>query len=260
MKVDVHFEDGPISADIEAEDEDEFSDVLDELADFINDYHKMVNGDLHGTRFDWAGNNEQMTFDSIENSGSESTVGSESSEVVGSDSSEEESPDRQKVDSDISEDTSTDTEDDDTEETSDRSSSNAESEEYRPIIKETGLSESQLRKVIDCGDAESGPRILASNFLPGGSKQETTLNGTIVLLTLWKACHDEFWKNTADIIENLERSGLKDDRFKRVYQNDDWDSYIQKKGEKRGTELGIVPIGEDRGFELIGEMAEEAGV
>lgn len=260
MKVDVHFEDGPISADIEAEDEDEFSDVLDELADFVNDYYKMVNGDLRETRFDWAGDGDQVTFDSIEESSSENKIASESSETIYSGDSEGESLDNGEVDSDISEDTSTDTEDDDTEEKSDQSSTDVENEEYRPIIEETDLSESQLRKVIDCGDANSGPRILASNFLPSGSKQETTLNGTIVLLTLWKACHDEFWKNTADIVKNLEKSGLKDDRFKRIYQNNDWDSYIQKKGEKRGTELGIVPIGEDRGFELIEEMAEQAGV
>lgn len=260
MKVEVHFEDGPISAEIEAEDEDEFSSVLDELATFVNDYRKMVNGDSRETRFEWAGDDEKVTFDSIEDSGSENTIEAESSETVDSESSDEDSLADGKVDSDISEATTRDTADGDTEQTSEPSGTHAENEEYRPIIENTGLSESQLRKVIDCGDADNGPRILASNFLPGGSKQETTLNGTIVLLTLWKACHEEFWKNTADIIENLEKSGLKDDRFKRIYQNEDWDSYIQKKGEKRGTELGIVPIGEDRGFELIEEMAEEAGV
>lgn len=235
MKVNVRFEDGPISADIVAEGEDEFNDVLNELANFVNDYHKMVNGDLRETRFDWEGNEEQVTLDSIEES--------EDDEEVNEKSSDEKSEQAMCTESELS-----------------ASTADAKTEEYRPIVEKTGLSEERLRKIIDCGDAENGPRILASNFLPAESRREETLNGTIVLLTLWKTCHGEFWKGTADIINALEESGMKDERFKRIYNHGEWDTYLQKKGERRGTELGIVPIGEDKGFELIEEMAEGAGI
>jgi hypothetical protein len=270
MKINLHFEDGPISADIEAEDDDEISDVLEELADFVNDYYKMVNGKSRGDRFDSGSNDSQATFDSIKEPDSTSENDSEFSEVSErnidsprteySTDPDKSSSDDSQIDSNGVSTDRDDSETSDADEVTDQEVDNAENSDYRPIIEETGLTESKLKKIIDCGDAERGPRILASNFLPGSSKQEKTLNGTVVLLTLWKSCHGVFWKNTVDIVEYLEKSGLKDERFKRIYNEDDWDTYLQKKGEKRGTELGIVPLGEDRGFELIEEMAKRAGV
>ncbi|WP_159901911.1 hypothetical protein [Salinirussus salinus] len=242
MRVEVHFEDGPISADIEAEDGDDFCSALDELAEFVSDYHQMVNGDLQATRFDWEGKEEQVTWDEIEDDGS-------SSEAVEEPESHVEEPVDEAVTGDTEQDSGTEEPDEDD-----------ESDEYRLIAEETGLDKNQLKKVIEIGDSDSGPRILASNFLPGDSKREKTLNASVVLLTLWSSVHDVFWRNTVDIVDDLEQSGLKDDRFKRIYNHSDWEKYLQKKGEKRGTELGIVPLGQDRGYELIKEMADNAGV
>ncbi|MFB6225202.1 MAG: hypothetical protein ABEI13_01975 [Candidatus Paceibacteria bacterium] len=264
MKIDLHFEDGPISADIEAKEDDEFSDVLEELADFVVEYHKAINDEVNGVGTGGRKNNDQITLDSIRNSESGTEGNLEQTEDASSSVNTEVSVENQavkeeSVNGDSEEEKETDVKSS-VDKKTDTPSSDVENGIYRPIVDQTGISKSRLEKVIDCGDEQKGPRILASNFLPGDSKKEKTLNGTIVLLTLWKTCHDKFWKNTADIIKNLDKSGIKDDRFKRIYNNEDWDSYLQKKGEKRGTELGIVPIGEDRGFELIEKMVEEAGV
>lgn len=245
MKVEVHFEDGPISADIEAEDGDDFSSALDELAEFVSDYHQMVNGDLRGTRFDWEGREEQVTWDEIEGDENDSEVAEESDSTTEETEEQEDETENSEAEPD--------SETGDTDE-------GAEKDDYRLIAEKTGLETDQLKKIIEIGDAESGPRILASNFLPGESKREKTLNASVVLLTLWSSVHDVFWRNTADIVDDLEQSGLKDDRFKRIYNHSDWEKYLQKKGEKRGTELGIVPMGQDRGYELIKEMADNAGV
>jgi hypothetical protein len=243
MRVTVQFNDGPISAEIEAEDGENFDEVLNELAEFVSDYYGLVNGELGNPRFDWSDMPEQATFEDIESD--PDTVQEEKSDTSASRDTEHES--EHSANSDDSESESVNEEADG-------------DSPYRPIITETGLSESQLRKIIEIGNPEDGPRLLAGNFLPGDTKRELTLNGTIALLTLWSKCHDVFWVSTADIIDALEESGLKDDRFKRIYQADEYEKFLRKKGERRGTELGINPIGEDRGFELIEELAEEAGV
>ncbi|MFC7215161.1 hypothetical protein ACFQO4_13880 [Saliphagus sp. GCM10025334] len=168
MELKLTLEHGALSAQIEASEEDNYTQVLDDLATFLEDHPELaINRDVE-TPQEPNPEPEQSTEskDAVLAEFTETDSGSPSSSV----------------------------------ETISR-------EILRPLLKEIDVSEDEFIRVFEV-DEEVTPRILTSDDIPGETKGEKILNASLILTTIWQECYGEKWMKTSELSDSLEQSGL----------------------------------------------------
>lgn len=215
MNLELTVEYGSITAEIEATDEDDYTKVLEELAEFAEEHPEFV---------------ERANFQPVTNEPNQ----------------EETHPDPMDADlSEFSDDSSVGNEES-------SKKQEIENDMLRPLLERVNVSEGDFIRTFEVAE-EVTPRILTPEQLSGETKSEKMLNAALILSTIWQDCYGEEWLKSSDLSDALEQSGL-GDRTDYIYNQDDWQKLLNKNGQGRGTKIKPTRLGEDRAEELIEAM------
>lgn len=207
---------GSITAEIEATEDEEYTAVLEELADFVEEHPEFVKETSPHSGDAELCQNENRS-DSADAALSE--FGDENSTIL-----------------------------EDNEEQND-----IENEMLRILLERVEISEDNFIRTFEVAK-DVKPRILVPEEVPGETKSERMLNAALVLSTIWQDCYEEEWLKSSDLSDALEQSGL-GDRTDYIYNQDNWQKLLNKGGQGRGTKIKPTRLGEDKAEELIETMA-----
>lgn len=214
MELHISLEYGALNAEISASEQDDYEEVLQTLADFLNEHPQLANN----------------LSDSPE------------------EGSEDKSRNREKTDNaPLSQYTS--------KADGEKSSSDTiENEMLRSLLGDVNVSEDDFIRTFEAHE-DVAPRILKPDLVPGETKGERILNASLVITTICQECYNKNWMKTSELSNSLEQSGLSS-RTDYIYNQDNWQSLLNKDGEKRGTKLRVTRLGKDKAEELIKSMAQ----
>jgi hypothetical protein len=215
MNLELTVEYGSITAEIEATDEDDYTKVLEELAEFAEDHPEFV---------------KRTDFQSVTNEPNQEKEHSESMDADLSKFSDESSIDSKE----------------------NSNTQEVENDMLQPLLERLDVSEGDFIRTFEVAE-DVTPRILAPEELSGETKSEQMLNAALILSTVWQDCYGREWLKSSDLSDALEQSGL-GDRTDYIYNQDDWQRLLNKNGQGRGTKIKPTRLGEDRAEELIEAM------
>lgn len=215
MDIRLTVEHGAITAEIEATEEDDYTDVLEKLANFAEEHPDFV--EESNSRLD-----EDESDQDERRSNAEDTHLSEFSEKESTEL--DEGNEEREIENDM----------------------------LRPLLKRLDVSEGDFIRTFEVAEDVS-PRILAPEKLSGETKSERMLNAALVLSTIWQDCYGEEWLKSSELSDALEQSGL-GDRSDYIYNQDDWQRLLNKNGQGRGTKIKPTRLGEDKAEKLIETM------
>ncbi|MFU1783844.1 hypothetical protein ACM16X_20985 [Haloarcula japonica] len=181
MDIQITFRDGPIEAEVSATEDEQYTEVLDALAEFVEEY-------------DAVGPSEpQETIDSPTDSGTVDAT------------------------------------------TSARQAAEAETVESNTLFNEVDATDAELQRVlktgrVEDGDVEQFPEIIGNTDVLGTSVAERLLNGATVILTILEDAHDVSRVRTTDLKDALGESGLNEDNWPNVHQQENKDVYLDSRG------------------------------
>ena len=215
MNLQLTVEHGSITAEIEATEEDDYTAVLEELADFAQEHPDFVE-----KRDSQPSDNDQNQVETSPDSADAnlSRFSDKLSTEVNGNSGEIE------IENDI----------------------------LRPLLERLDVPEEDFIRTFEVAE-DVNPRILAPEKVSGETKSERMLNAALVLSTIWQDCYGEEWLKSSVLSDALEQSGL-GDRTDYIYNQDDWQKYLNKNGQGRGTKIKPTRLGEDKAEKLIKTM------
>lgn len=170
MELNISLEHGPLTAEIKASEEEDYEEVLEDLAGFLEDHPSLING---------------SSLESTKETSSNVTESKNATEASLANFSDGDDLQLEYDEVEI------------------------ENEMLRPILERVEIGEDEFMRTFEVHE-DITPRILTPEDVPGESVGEKILNASLVLTTIWQDCYDEQWMKTSDLSTALEQSGMKD--------------------------------------------------
>jgi len=225
MDIEITYRDGPVQAEIRANEDEDYRDVLDALSEFVDDY-----GEVTQTSVTDDGESE----DSENKNGGDATL----DEFDGGQTDETEPLENGEGDS---------TDDD----------------PDNRLLAETGLTEDELYRILKVGKVDGGevdvfPRIIGETDILGDTIKERLLNGSTIILTVLSDYHEVDRVKTSNLKQALKDSGMKaDGNFGNISTLREGEIYLNRRGSGNSATTEIRPPGRDKAYELVQKLAED---
>lgn len=228
MNIKIEFHYGPLQVEVESNDDEEYDEVLHNVAEFID-------------------NNKEL-FASV--SLDQSTQKEEADKGRSGESGEGDTNLSQFTDSQDS-----------------RPDSNTSSEDtgWQPIVNATGVSQEKLRHLFGVGE-DVLPQILFGESLTNESNTEQMLRGTLMILAVWEDYYGRESMLKQEITDILRKSGVQHENYHNVYQRSEFSTFFIRddvSDEETGgetSEISLTPPGKSRAYELIEEYADDVDI
>ncbi|WP_255167127.1 hypothetical protein [Natrononativus amylolyticus] len=218
MDINITFQHGPIEAEIKANEEDDYEEVLKALKNITEDYppaDPLPNTDENLEEVD-----QQET-----------------------DVGKEEADDQKGVEQDFHEQEALDGF------TNRVSSLNDLSEQKLYRLVKAGR--------VEDGEIKEHPRYIGDNDLLGDNGQHRLLNASILLLTVLDDFHGIKKMKTSELKQALADSGLNEDNWRNVGRVEEEDIYLNRRGKGPSATTEIRPPGKDEAYQLFTDLASE---
>jgi hypothetical protein len=224
MDIEITYRDGPVQAEIRANEEEDYREVLDALSEFVDDYGGVTqtsvtaNGEPEDSENEHGGDATLAEFDGgqadeIKSSGDEDAV------------SRDDDPDNR-------------------------------------LLAETGLTEDELYRILKVGKVDDDevdvfPRIIGETDILGDTIKERLLNGSTIILTVLSDYHGVDRVKTSNLKQALKDSGMKaDSNFGNISTLREGEIYLNRRGSGNSATTEIRPPGRDKAYELVQKLAE----
>lgn len=216
MELEITFRDGPIEAKVSAGKEDDYTEVLEELADFVDQYGTVQSQTSSPEPEMDQGENSQETIKQYAEGQSADKV------PEGNESGEEESnPLFSRVE--------------------------ATETELQRVLK---------MGQVENGEIKQFPEIVRDTSVLGNSKQDRLVGGSVVLLTVLDDLHGISKVKTTDLREALGESGLDTGVWANVSRVDNVDVYLNRTGQGSGGMTEIRKPGKEDAYDYIQAMVD----
>lgn len=224
MDIEISFQDGPVQAEIQANKDEDYREVLDALSEFVDAYGEVTttpvtNGETENSI---TTSEDDATLDEFDSSQTNKSDSPESEEVV---------PDDKNPDNEL--------------------------------LAETNLTEDQLYRILKVGKVDDDeikvfPRIICDTEILGDTIKERLLHGSTIILTVLSDHHGIERVKTSNLKQALKDSGMKaDGNFGNISTLREGEIYLNRRGSGQSATTEIRPPGRDKAYELVQKLAEE---
>lgn len=225
MDIEITYRDGPVQAEIQSNEDEDYREVLNALSKFVDDYGKVT---------------QTFVTNNGEQENSENTNGNEATLAEFDGGQTDETEPSENGESDFTDDDSD-----------------------NRLLAETGLTEDELYRILKVGEVDGGeidvfPRIIDGTDVLGDTIKERLLHGSTIILTVLSDHHGVDRVKTSNLKQALKDSGMKaNGNFGNISTLREGEIYLNRRGSGQSATTEIRPPGRDEAYELVQKLAED---